>query len=625
MLYSKIAILVTKDSAMWLSTLFFIGTCLTGPIGLVAINVTATAMTSVVHPDVLLDWSTWNPCATAAVRIPSTSLFFKSHNFDTGMILQVGNATPTQTLCARHGNVDRLKTIVDERYRYQFTVNDLPVVQTQHYPSAGITIRTRGVTVASLDFPVTNLKGKLKERSVVSPLSHLHFILSGKCDSEPVLVESMCEIGRVDVVPTYAHSTIITYDSEWKTVNDVVFDRMDDIMTRDDETSHAAIMGIVVCGTFIVIAALSVMLGVRRRLVPFLKKGSTIWAECGWWTWRSLQSRMLESEIELGTMDELLVTTEDDEMLAEYDANAHWREYSGDVSRTPRRVKWISFIVAAGMHTTVFIACILCPVLWRVRYTRLLLLYTFWTSTAVASFVASVIWVKVGVALRADTPQSFRGAATASFFLPTAITICGLFTRGVNTINVLLGTCVWAVVCCGCCTLGISVGSAITSMPKLRVNKVPRPNTPLDGVAKSVAMISPALAYTGVSIPILVVMQQNWGSHAVAAVGLVYATGVLGLLLVACSAVLLVFLMLCRGSYKWNWTVIGMGASVGIYTSIGCTLMWMHLPTQGVTTGLHFAFMQAIMSIGVALICASIAWLSAHTFIISIYTNCKYD
>ncbi len=501
MLYTEVAILVTKDSAMWLPTLIILGICLSHS---VAINVTATAMTSVVHPDILLDWSTWNPCGTKPTRISSTSLFFKSHNFDTGIVLKVGNTTPTQILCVRRGDTDKLKTIVDERYRYQFTVNDNPVVQTQHFPGADITIRTRGVAVALLES---------KKRSAITPLSHLHFILSGICETNSQYPSSWgytreCQIGRVDVVPTYAHTTKITYDSEWKTVDDVVFDRMDDIMTRDDETSHAAIMGIIVCGTFIIITAMSVMLGVRRRLVPFLKKGSTIWAECGWWTWRSLQSRMLETEIELGTVEALIVTTEDDEMLSDYDANAHWREYSGDVSRTPRHVKWKSFIVSAGMHTTVFIACILFPVLWRVRYTRMLLLYTFWASTAVASFVASIVWVSVGVALRADNPQSFRGAAAASLFLPTTITICGLFTRGINALNVLLGTSVWMVVCCGCCALGISVGSAIASMPKLRVNKVPRPNTPLDGVAKSVAMISPALAYTGVSIPILVIMQQ---------------------------------------------------------------------------------------------------------------------
>ena len=577
------------------------------------VNVTANYMTSVVHPDITLSWSKWNPCNTIRDVKSVPSFFFTTRDFDTQMQLQVGNATTLKTLCKINTTVeDRWKEIVNERYRYQFSVDGHPVLQTQKYTSVSqyndIQIRTRGVAVATL------------QNKEIVPLVHLHFILSGACDET-----GWCEIGRAEVVPTYAHKSYITYDSQWKNTEDLVFERMDDVLSRDDETSHAAILGIVICGTFIVVTTFAVMLGVRKRLVPFLKKGSTIWAECGWWTWRSFNARMLEHEIELGTVDSLLVTTDDDPMLSEYDENAQWREFSADVMRTPPYANAIAVIVAAGVHTATFVTLILLPVLWRVRYTRQLLLYTFWCTTAVASLISSIVCVQVKVALRADTPRSLRSAYTACFCVPTLIIMCGLLSHGLHTTNVLMGVCVWAAICFSISTCGVSIGSAIVQMPKLRINKVPRPCAPMDKVSKIVTVVSPALAYTGVSIPVLVVMQRNWGSHAVVALGLVYATGVLGLLLVGCAAVLLTFLMLCRGSYKWNWIIVAMGAAVGFYSCVGCMLMWAHLPTRGVHTALNFAMMQLTLSVGVALVCASIAWLAAHAFIISIYTNCKFD
>ena len=612
------------------------------------ISIVGNPLTSVLHPDLTRSYDENNPCGTTLnpkpKAIETKDVFHQMRGFETGMTINptVSWASRNKTmLCMRTSNdLQRLEALADERYRLQFSVDGVNAIYTEQLTSQlqerRINLRLMGVLPAQ---PSYTLGGAFKHLT----LSHLKFSVYGKCS------RTDCAVARVEVIPTYIRDMSharnkFTYSYVWTEVNDLLAERLQDLFHRDDE-AQVAIFSIILSLSATFFGALFIVGSIRRKLVPFLRAGSSCWATLPCFVWKSLSVRTAYSEMEQGLYidDGILMervtgdaTSKSGETGEEYDqAGGVWRTYINDVLRPPSYTRPLAIIVGAGSYAVVTVAILVLLAACGLMVT--------WNSIIVACIVVSnfttpvstYMYVRVLAQFRKSDVDSLPRALVSTFLLPLLfgvsmgiVNMRRITTDAANKLELLPFTLViiiWCFVGYAGGFIGYRMAHMWAPAPALRVNPIQRPLEPIPLLARVVSLVMGGIAYVAVAFPFFWVINASWGSHATTGAALVLATGIAGCAVIVVGSILLTFILLNSGHHTWVWHCIIASSTIGLYTWFGSIIFIFVSFDITLPTILIFCVQFFPLAVLLSVMCAAVGFLVSLNFINSIYAGAKLE
>jgi hypothetical protein len=600
------------------------------PHAAVATTVVGNPLTSALHADITLQYVDGNPCGSDLAALHNRDIFHTVRQYDTGMTVTPGADTNRTALCTRTpDNVDHLATLAHERYRLQFSIGGVDAIFTETVTSTmqqkNINLRMMGVLTAQ---PVFDSGAPLA-------LSSVHFSMFGACYA------GECTVARVEVIPTYvARNTLnlFTYSSSWREVSDVLAERLQDVLHRDDE-ANVAVVSLIMSISAIVAGTACIVLGIRRRLLPFLREGSTLWAAVPWMVWKSLAARTALNAMDVEESEMLLTGVDDADTTEHSYEEGAWRLYSCDVLRKPAYVCTLASIVGAGSYIGGILSIIILFALCSVM--------SSWNGIIIGGLVASVLATPLGGYMTTSVLIGFRHtveegqtptrvpAFVAVYALPASCWVIMLCINVRRMINDASGTLQLAPVAVasllwyGCAYVGtvwgIRTAYSFAPLPAMRVNKIARPCSPVPLSARVVVLIVGAVTYIGCAVPFFWIVNASWGSRATTGAVLVVVTGVVGLAVTMTGATLLAFLLLNAGHWAWPWNIVAATGSVGVYAFVGGFVYVLLIHGMSIETIISFTTQMLPLCVALGCVCAACGWAAANTFIRSIYMGAKYD
>lgn len=600
------------------------------------VDVVAQPLTTVLHPNLQLGFGVAYVCGESALqeRHSSYNYFIQRRTqYNTGITLSVGNYTHGSIACpnvTRYSKKDWL-ALAEERYRLQFSVNDMRVYYTEHIVSQ---------ITADLNLRVTGMPAiRLAEGQVFLP-QHLSFKVYGSCD------QTMCSIARTEVTPKYVPLSKFPKRLDWLVVWEEVPSAWDEyletLLNNDDET-HVQLASMLVCFALALCTAIVVVLSIRRKLVPFLKEGSTCWASMPYTINRAYELRSLEHGIDTGENEHLLSTSE--EASVDLDL-ANWRYLVGDVLRPPKFARLLSVLVGNGIFLFVQVLLLmLCAVIQssvdvfvsvQGLQALLILLLSMLLSALPAGYFSTQVLVNLRVLdtsgkvpWRVLLPSVWCTPATmfayACLLDLRRVMLGGTSSLQVNHAVVLLILTLTAPALAGVGLVGFRLCCGFAALPSLRVNPIPRvvPKISIRFIMMCLFVPS-AVIYTSFSAPVFFMLGSSFGSRPYYALSLLLCTTMVGIGCSISAAILVVFVFLQKEIWNWHWAAYGCSAMVGLYCFIGSTIFSANLPIEHMDVVVLF-FHICIVSTSLSCVCGSVAYLSAFKFVNSIFQNKKYD
>lgn len=611
-----------------------------------SVPVLASSLTSVLHPDVHLDFPDAWPCvhypAGGAPRPVRTSIFNHEQQYITNMQLSIshndvrGAATAMCTLTDGETNNNTTwwnmqKRLASDNYRVQLSLDGLPAMLTSAVtlPGLGTEVRLRG-------------RGFAASRTVTGGGLELPMYLAFTVYTTRETPNGPRTPVRFEVAPRYTWVGLpnsgvtgeMQYSTRWVDVEDGWAERVSNVLDNDDETS-VQVAALIVSLAGALIMATIVLLSIRRRLLPYLVEGSSWWA-----SFRRVvpfERRVANREMEMNDCESQKLLTEPGDTSTETYEAAQWRLLFGDVMRPPRRLRLMATILGAGAHIlTVIIlatfsfstgiinlrssaACSIGLIIIAIissptaayAATRVLVLGSVKQRRAMLVPVfAAVLTLPTVVAIVAITVNAHRLAASATNVL-----------RAHTLVTTLV---IWMLAVVPLTASGMRAALAFAPLPTLRINPIPRPLGTRPNIITIVTIATGLLSFFGAAIPLFFVVNGSWGNHTAAAGGLLIACGAAGAAVAATGTVLLVFLLLNAGCWNWWWAAVAAPATIVPLCILAALMYFAASGAAGSGTFTAFFVYTTALSFAVGGSAAWIGWSAAAHFITTIFSHSKH-
>lgn len=600
------------------------------------LDVVAEPLTTVLHPSLQIGFEVAYVCGEKALQERDTSYNYfiqRRTQYNTGIVLSVGNNTHGAIPCSNASRYSKAEwmALAEERYRLQFSLNDMRVFYTEHIVSqisADINLRVTGMPAI-----------RYTEGQVFLPYK-LVFKVYGSCD------QKMCSIARTEVSPKYAMLEKYPQQLEWMVMWEEVPSAWDEylqtLLNNDDET-HIQLASMSVCFALAFTTAIVTLLAIRRKLTPFLKEGSTCWASMPYAFHRRYELRSIEHGIDTGESEHLLSTAE--EVAVNLD-DANWRYLVGDVVRQPKYASVLAALVGNGIFLLVQILLLmLCAVIQsnvdvavsvEGLHALIILLLSMLLSAVPAAYSVTHVLINLRM-LDAAGKIPWRILLPSVWCTPVSIfayaclldlrrvMLGGTSSLQMNHAVVLLIVGLTAPLLAGAGMLGFRLCCSFADLPSLRVHVIARPLPKISIRFILLCMFVPsAVIYTSFSAPVFFMLGSSFGSRPYYALSLLLCTTVVGIACSISGALLVTFVCLQKEIWNWHWFAFGSSAVVAVYCMVGSAVFSANLRI-GYMDNVVLLFHICIVSASLSCVCGSVAYLSAFKFVNSIFQNKKYD
>jgi transmembrane 9 superfamily member 3 len=172
--------------------------------------------------------------------------------------------------------------------------------------------------------------------------------------------------------------------------------------------------------------------------------------------------------------------------------------------------------------------------------------------------------------------------------------------------------------------------AALSGQPVPHTNVIPR-QIPLAtkswySTAEALALLGGILPFGSIFIELYYIFASFWGYKMYYVFGFLFLVVLMLLLVTACSAVVIMYLLLNGEDHRWQWTAFSSGASVGLYIFFfsGYYFLFKTRMSGLFMTVFYFGY-SFLLSVGVALACGAIAFTAASKFVSLIYSRLRKD
>lgn len=316
-----------------------------------------------------------------------------------------------------------------------------------------------------------------------------------------------------------------------------------------------------------------------------------------------------------------------------------WKQVHSDVFRAPPFLVLLSALLGTGSQLFIFAFCVIIGTIVGDFYDdRGSIMTTCLVSYTATSFVAGYSgarfykraggrrWKRVlflttvllpGVAFSTSTVLNFIAIAYGSMASLSATTI-------------LMIVAIWLFISCPLVLFGTILGrsTAVLNDHPCRVNKTRRPipyqrwySTPL-----SLVLFSGLLPFGSIFLEVYFIFTSFWNYKFYYVYGFMLLVYLILIVVTVCVSIVSTYMLLNSEDYRWQWTSFLSGASTALYVFMYAIYYFFTKTrmTGIMQTSFYFAYM-GMFSLGVFLVCGTIAFTGTNLFVRKIYDYIKSD
>ena len=515
------------------------------------VPIIAQPLSTVLHPNLQLSFDVAFVCGQDVLTpLQSHYSYFmeRASMYTLGIDGRPGNVTSGELSCP---NISRYseeewRALGSERYRLQFSVAGQPVFYTEHIVSQ---------IAQNIELRVTGMPAiKMNEMDTVFLPQRLSFKLYGSCDAQ------LCSLAHAEVNPSYKqlgqHSKTLHWEVEWVDVPNAWGEYVKSMLHNDDET-HIQLTAMIACFVLSIGTAIVVMLGIRRRLTPFLKEGSSCWAALPIQMNTTYALREMQLNVESGESEGLLSSSE--QVSVNLD-DATWRMLGGDVMRPPAYTLTLASLVGNGVFLVM-------QIVWLLVFSVFIN-----TSTAVNGLVAFVVLlssmvlaapfavyfgtrVLINVKRLHPTRPPWKLLLSCTLTVPSCVLLYAVLIdvhrvwlggssslQQIDPVFIAVALVSTLPLLLGGGLVGFKVCTRFAPLQTLRINPIAR-SQPAMNVRFTFAclFIPSAVAFSALCAPLLFWLGSRFGARPGYALSLLIVTSLVGFLCCVSGALLVVF------------------------------------------------------------------------------------
>jgi transmembrane 9 superfamily protein 3 len=317
-----------------------------------------------------------------------------------------------------------------------------------------------------------------------------------------------------------------------------------------------------------------------------------------------------------------------------------------DVHRVPNDGIVLCALVGTGAQLMVLSLLVIIMAIVSVVYTSPGTLLTYAVlAYALTSFVAGYVssslfttFASLGSNLSHQwmrcmtlTACLFPGTVMLSGFLLNFVAIAYDSAQAIPFGGMIVMLLLWGLVSCPLVVIGTVAGrhgrlAALKDMP--RINQIPRiiPARPWYRSQWTFIVGGGILPFGSIFIELYLVFTSFWGYKLYYVYGFMLLVFVILVVVTACVSVVCTYFLVSAEDHRWAWTSFWQGASTAAYVFLYA--VYFYFMKTKMTGFFMFAFYftyMLMLCFGIAILCGTVGYLAASTFIRRIYRNVKTD
>lgn len=326
-----------------------------------------------------------------------------------------------------------------------------------------------------------------------------------------------------------------------------------------------------------------------------------------------------------------------------------WKILHADVHRVPASAALLCALTGTGMQLAVVITVVTAVSIVTSVYTSSGSLATCTVLTYTGtSFLAGYISARqlahyaalsppVGsewIRCMSVTAIAFPGLILLSGFLLNFVAIAYDSAQAIAVGGMIVMMLLWLLVACPLVVLGtivgrhqkVAIGAGRAELP--RINNIPRfiPKLPWYRSRAMFIVSGGILPFGSIFIELYFVFTSFWNYKLYYVYGFMLLVAVIAMVVTACVSVVSIYFLLNSEDHRWQWTSFGLGASTALYVFLYAAYFFAFKTRMSGFFMLAYYFVyMSLFSVAVGLLCGSVGFCAAQTFVSRIYRNVKAD
>ncbi len=340
-----------------------------------------------------------------------------------------------------------------------------------------------------------------------------------------------------------------------------------------------------------------------------------------------------------------------EERLSREDGKEDWAEDSGwkilhaDVHRVPESASLLCALIGTGFQLSVVVTAVATISIVTSVYTSSGSLATCTVlAYAITSFPAGYVsaqqlsyYAQLSTPIASEwircmsvTAILFPGGVLLTGFLLNFVAIAYDSAQAIAFGGMVVMMLLWLFVSCPLVVLGTIVGrhQRAPSKELPRINNIPRFVPPVPWYrSRAVFILSGGiLPFGSIFIELYFVFTSFWNYKLYYVYGFMLLVAFIAMIVTACVSVVSIYFLLNSEDHRWQWTSFGLGSSTALYVFLYATYFYVAKTKMSgfFMFCFYFAYMT-MLSAALGLLCGSIGFFAAQSFVTRIYRNVKAD
>jgi len=315
-----------------------------------------------------------------------------------------------------------------------------------------------------------------------------------------------------------------------------------------------------------------------------------------------------------------------------------WKLLHGDVGRPPRFLVLFAACVGTGIQMTLLTLCVVLLTIMGNLFsergsilTAFITMYSF--SSIVSGYVSGSYYARNGgkrwVRAFLLTALLFPGVCFGIAFMLNTIAIFYGSLAAVPFGYILAVISLWAFISFPLCLVGTLYGRHFKGESNFpcRVKRIPSsiPVQPWYLHPAVIMLAGGLLPFGSIFIEIYFIFTSFWNYKVYYVYGFMLLVLILLIMVTSCISICGTYFLLNAENWKWQWTSFGMAASTSLYAFLYAIHFFSKTKMTGLfQTAFYFGY-TTMFTLGLALICGSVGYFAAETFVHRIFRNVKCD
>ena len=322
------------------------------------------------------------------------------------------------------------------------------------------------------------------------------------------------------------------------------------------------------------------------------------------------------------------------------DDEVGWKLVHGDVFRFPRQPMLLSAVVGNGAQILVLVVTILLLALFGTfypgnrgaLYSAAVVLYC--VTAVIAGYVSTRLFLQLGGSKWASNSILTASLFSIPFFVTFSVVNSVAWAYGSSSAlpaaTIALIIALYALVSFPLTIFGSMRARRSSSAydAPCKTNRVEReiPPSPLYRSSVFHFLVAGFLPFSAIYIELHYIFVAIYGPRVYTLYGILCIAFCLLCIVSSFITITLVYFQLASEDYRWWWRSVGGGASVGLFMYLYAAFYYVYRSEMtGMLQGTFFFGYLLMVSYAFALMCATVAFTSAHTFVRHIYRSIKID